>query len=419
MKSLLIFGFILALLFLLDVYAFQAFKTVFKPSNHSRPYSYYGYWAFSFLIYLLPVLLYLTRDGGQLNHLRAFLITLVFGIVLAKLFIVLILLGEDISRGIRWAFQKFSSDPGSPKESEEQLSRSAFVSKLALLAGGVPLATMGYGVWGGAHDYQVREVDLPLPNLPPSFEGTKLVQVSDIHAGSFFNKSAVQRGIKQLMELKPDLVFFTGDLVNYRAEEYEPYLDIFCQVQAPLGVYSTLGNHDYGLYYNGWKDETERLTNVDYLKSLHRKSGWDILMNEHRIIEKDGDKLAVIGVENWSNRGHFPKLGDLSKARAGTEEVPVKLLLSHDPSHWEGEVLQDYPDINAMFSGHTHGMQFGIENRFIKWSPVKYMYKQWAGLYEQAGQYLYVNRGFGYIGYPGRVGIRPEITLFRLRALQT
>ena len=251
------------------------------------------------------------------------------------------------------------------------------------------------------------------PNLPLAFKGLRVVQISDIHCGSFSNMSAVQRGVDKILGLKPDLVLFTGDLVNNKSDEMQNYLPVFSQVKAPMGVYSTLGNHDYGDYVQ-WANSEDKKQNLEHLKQVHAQLGWRLLMNENVVLKRNEDQIAVIGVENWSAKARFPKYGDLARAYTGTETVPFKILMSHDPSHWDGEVIPKYSDIDLTLAGHTHGMQFGVEIPWLKWSPVQYVYRQWAGLYEQGKQKLYVNRGFGFIGYPGRVGILPEITLFEL-----
>jgi predicted MPP superfamily phosphohydrolase len=223
----------------------------------------------------------------------------------------------------------------------------------------------------------------------------------------------VQQGVDKILKLKPDLILFTGDLVNNKAEEMLDYIDVFKQLAAPLGVYSVLGNHDYGDYVQ-WESKEQKTENLDRLKQVHGQMGWRLLLNENVLIERDGHKIALLGIENWSAKANFPKYGKMDQAHPGTEEVPFKILMSHDPSHWEAEVLNKYNDIDLMLSGHTHGMQFGVEVPWLRWSPVQYVYKQWAGLYESGHQKLYVNRGFGFIGYPGRVGILPEISLLEL-----
>jgi uncharacterized protein len=243
-------------------------------------------------------------------------------------------------------------------------------------------------------------------NLPASFRGLKIVQLSDIHCGSFNNKQAVIKGVQKVMKEKPDLILFTGDLVNNKADEMDDYMDVFDKLKAPLGIYAVLGNHDYGDYVT-WDLDADKKANLEKLKCVYRQLGWRLLMNEHAVLERGADKIAVLGVENWSAKARFPKYGDLQKAYTGSESIPFKILMSHDPSHWKAEVLTTYPDIDLMLSGHTHGMQFGLEIPGIKWSPVQYVYKEWAGLYqheERPAQKLYVNRGFGFLGYPGRAG---------------
>jgi predicted MPP superfamily phosphohydrolase len=257
----------------------------------------------------------------------------------------------------------------------------------------------------------VKKIKLNYPNLPVAFKGLKIVQVSDIHSGSFSNKEAVMKGVKKAMDLKPDLILFTGDLVNDRAIEMDNYRDVFNQFQAPLGVFSILGNHDYGDYYwghnPGGAEAIEKRNNLESLKKLQAEMGWRLLLDENVSIERNGEKIALIGIQNWSALKRFPKYGNLAKAYAGAEEYPFKILMSHDPTHWDAEVRPKYGDIDLMLAGHTHGMQFGVEIPGFKWSPVQYVYRQWAGLYEEGAQKLYVNEGFGFIGYPGRVGILP------------
>jgi len=279
--------------------------------------------------------------------------------------------------------------------------------------------TLVYG-FNNKYRYELRRFKLNYANLPAAFKGLKIIHISDIHSGSFTDKAAVAKGVQKIMNEKPDLILFTGDLVNNLAEEMDDYIDIFDKLNAPLGVYSTLGNHDYGDYVN-WDSKEQKTANLEKLKQVHASLGWRLLMNEHVVLERGEDKIAVIGIENWSDKARFPKYGDLKKAYAGAESHPFKILLSHDPSHWRAEVCESYKDINLMLSGHTHGMQFGLEIPGLKWSPVQYVYREWAGLYEQLhpeektiNQRLYVNRGFGFIGYPGRVGILPEITLLEL-----
>jgi hypothetical protein len=270
-----------------------------------------------------------------------------------------------------------------------------------------------YGAIFNVYNYKIRKVHLKLVKLPKAFNGLKVVQISDIHAGSLSDIKAVQGAVDKINALSPDLVFFTGDLVNNIAAEATHFIEVFARIHAKHGVYSILGNHDYGDYMY-WHNEQDKIHNLAYLKQIHAKMNWRLLMNEHVYIEKEGEKIVVAGVENWSVSSRFPKYGKLQQALDGLHEAFTILLLSHDPSHWKGEVLHHPAKVDITFSGHTHGMQFGFEFLGMRWSPVKYFYKQWAGLYREANQYLYVNRGFGVIGYPGRVGILPEITLFTL-----
>ncbi|MFY9464250.1 MAG: metallophosphoesterase, partial [Sediminibacterium sp.] len=264
------------------------------------------------------------------------------------------------------------------------------------------------------YNYQVKKHTLRFPNLPKAFNGLKLLHISDIHSGSFQDPAAVMRGVNLILQQEADVILFTGDLVNDRASEMDEYKAIFSRLKAPMGVFSTLGNHDYGDYVQ-WPSAASKTANLESLKQVHAEMGWKLLMNEHQVLERDGEKIALLGIENWGAKGRFPKYGKMDQAYPGTESISFKILLSHDPSHWDAQVKTSYPDIDIMLSGHTHGMQFGLENPYFKWSPVQWMYKQWAGLYEDGKQKLYVNRGFGFIGYPGRVGILPEITVLELK----
>jgi len=220
----------------------------------------------------------------------------------------------------------------------------------------------------------------------------------------------VNKGIDLLLAQQPDIIFFTGDLVNNSAEEMSNYMDVFSHVSAPLGVYSILGNHDYG-DYEEWESEEAKSANLRRIKEIHGELGWRLLLDEHIYIEKGDHKIALIGVENWG--AGFHQIGDLSAAYNGCE-ASVKLLLSHDPTHWDEEVRKLYKDIDITFSGHTHGAQMGIETGGFKWSPISLRYEKWAGLYQEEQQYLYINRGYGFLGYPGRIGIWPEITVMTL-----
>lgn len=359
-------------------------------------------------IYLMSRLVY---AGVSSRFLKHFFLPSFFIIYASQLFCALFLLLDDMMRCLRWTFRQVAS-PLSSVPTGAGISRSDFLIKAAMAAATVPVFTIGYGIVSGAHDYRVRRVRVRLPHLPSAFHGLRIGQLSDIHSGSFFNKKAVKKGIELLLCEKTDLIFFTGDLVNDTAEEVKDYIDIFGKVKAPLGVYSTLGNHDYGDYVR-WPSNRAKQKNFQDMCVAHQRLGWQLLLNNHQIITQGSDQLAVIGVENWS-KGRFSKYGRLDIAYRGTEEVPIKLLLSHDPSHWDTQVRSSYPDIDITFSGHTHGFQMGIEVGPFRWSPAQYLYKQWAGLYQEGVQYLYVNRGYGYIGCPCRIGIWPEVTVMEL-----
>lgn len=409
---------IIALLFLLiDWYVFQGIKFLIHSfSAPTQRFLKYTYWCITILTLIAFLIYHFVNVDAYSKSARMFLLVGVFINYIAKLFFVVFLLIDDFVRLIRYIASLFSSETTSSEgisDHSSKISRSDFLVKTAAVAASVPLVGMSWGIISGAHDYRVRRIKLPLANLPKAFHGMKIVQVSDIHSGSFWNKTAVLGGVEMLMNEKPDMVFFTGDIVNNRAEELADWISVFSKVKAPHGVYSVFGNHDYGDYV-AWDSPQQKAKNLIDLAAMQKAMGWKLLMNENKIIEVNGEQIAVVGIENWGAKARFPKYGKLSEAIKGTENIAIKLLLSHDPSHWQAEVLPLFPDISAMFSGHTHGMQFGVDIPGIKWSPVQYVYDEWAGLYQQKGQYLYVNRGFGYIGYPGRIGMPPEITTIEL-----
>ncbi len=348
------------------------------------------------------------------HMIRNLYVAFTLGFMLGKLVILIIMLGDEVRRLITWIIHLFTHKPEVGAAADNAIPRSIFIQRMALILGGTLLGGFMYGVTN-RYNYQVRRIKLSFKNLPAAFKGLKIVQVSDIHSGSFDRHIAVERGAKLVMDEKPDIIFFTGDLVNNKAEEIVPYMDIFSKLQAPLGIYSTLGNHDYGDYVQ-WPSKEAKVQNLDTLKAHHGAMGWRLLLNEHIVLERGEDRIAILGIENWGAKAGFPKYGKMAAAYNGLPEknIPFKILLSHDPSHWDAQVRPEYPDIDLTLSGHTHGMQLGVEIPGFKWSPVKYIYKEWAGLYQEANQYLYVNRGFGFLGYPGRLGILPEITVIEL-----
>lgn len=407
---------------LLDIYIFQAVKFLSQNlSGRTKTFIYGGYWLISIAAIIILIVLPFLHFEKQARITRATIFSMIAGFFFAKLIAAVFFLFDDVRRGIQWVVSKLfqQGTVAQTADTGDKISRSAFLSWAGMVAGGGLFGTLVYG-FGNKYRYQVKRHKLSFSNLPNPFKGLKLVHISDIHSGSFTDKEAVIKGVYKVMQEKPDLILFTGDLVNNVADEMKEYMDVFNQLNAPLGVYSTLGNHDYGDYI-GWDSDEEKAANLEKLKSIHGELGWRLMMNEHVAIEKDGEKIALLGIENWSSKARFPKYGDLGKAHSGTEEYSFKILMSHDPSHWKAEVCNDYRDIDLMLAGHTHGMQFGVEVPGLKWSPVQYVYNEWAGLYKKRPvddgekmQYLYVNRGFGFIGYPGRVGILPEITVIEL-----
>jgi predicted MPP superfamily phosphohydrolase len=413
MNRLLIVSILLGVILLLDWYAFQAVKTlVAEASSSLQRWVRIIYISFTTLVIISLFIYNFGNPDGLGKHARTFLMSFIFMNVLAKLLLSVFMLVDDLQRGLRWLVARFSG-PEERISEEEGISRSKFLATAGVVVAAVPIVSMSWGIISGAHDYRVRRIKLPVSGLPKAFHGLRIAQLSDVHSGSFWNRTAVKGGVEMLVQEKADIAFFTGDLVNNRATEMQEWGSIFSGVKAPLGVYSVFGNHDYGDYVQ-WKSSTAKQANLRDLASVHKNMNWRLLNNEHDILSIDGERLGIIGVENWSARGRFPKYGKLKQAMEGLEETAFNVLLSHDPSHWKAEVLTDYPEIDLTLSGHTHGMQFGVDIPGFKWSPVQYMYEEWAGLYQERQQYLYVNRGFGYLGYPGRVGILPEITVFTL-----
>jgi uncharacterized protein len=400
------------LLLIIDLYIYKAILNIYPKWLDTKKQKFsIIWWGYSILlIFGAFVSIYFNIPLG----IRAVILVSFFITFVTKVFFIPILFIDDIRRGIVWLTRKWKGKT-KPEivNTENAISRSEFLVKTGMTVAALPFGTLTWGIVSGAYDYRVRNQVLYLPNLPKEFDGIKMGQISDIHSGSFYNKKAVAGGVDMLLKEKPDFVFFTGDLVNGKASEMKDYQDIFAKVKAPLGVYSTLGNHDYGMY-EVWSSEKARKANLETLKKIHGLMGWNLLMNEHKRLKVNGQEIGILGIENWGG-GRFPKFGKMEEAIKNTDDLPVKLLLSHDPSHWRAEVLPKYPSIDAVFAGHTHGAQFGVESEYIKWSPVQYIYNEWDGLYREGHQQLYVNVGYGFLGYPGRVGIMPEITMFELR----
>ena len=405
------------LIVLVELYFLQALKTItIDYTPQKRKIIFWIAYTFAGINILISSVA-MFYPPPEWNNILRFISSMFLIIFVCKLIGSTFLLVDDIIRLFRWIASLFQKAPKeSIEDGAQQISRLKFLSQLAVTFTIIPAVSFIYGMVRGAYRYRIHTVKVKSPNLPEAFDGFKIVQLSDMHCGSFMTTEPLVKAFNMVLEQKPDAIFFTGDLVNNEANETEMHLETYKMLKAPYGVYSILGNHDYG-DYKKWKTDELKKQNLDTLKDIQKQSGWRLLMNEHVPIEKDGQKIALLGIENWGGNLNFPRYGKLENAHAGTEAYPYKILLSHDPSHWDVQVSQEtkYNDIDLTLSGHTHGMQFGIEiPGIIKWSPIKYMYKHWAGLYKQDNQYLYVNRGLGFLGYPGRLGIWPEITVIEL-----
>jgi predicted MPP superfamily phosphohydrolase len=403
-------------LLLIDFYVLNGLKGLPAKQRfvHKKSFNKF-YWLFSVLLLIgvLAVIYIKVGFGVRLGFLLLFFLLLLF-----KVSFLPFLLLDDLRRLIvyfKLKFKKPAPQPQPVPSKPDAIPRSEFLMKAGLLAGAIPLAAIKLNMKSGLYDYQVKRHTLYLPNLPKTFDGMKLGQISDIHSGSFFNKKAVLGGVEMLMREKADVIFFTGDLVNNVTSEMYNYQDIFSKVKAPLGVYSSLGNHDYGDYQQ-WPNAAAKQKNQNDLIATHKNMGWDLLMNDNRRLKVNGEEIGILGCENWGQMSRFPRRGNMELTTKNTDDLPVKLLLSHDPSHWRAQILPHYPQIDAMFAGHTHGMQLGVQTEHFQWSPIQYIYNEWAGFYHQGPQQLYVNVGYGFYAVNGRVGILPEITIFELKA---
>lgn len=403
---------IISLFFLgiLQWYSYQAIKTIVFSRWILFAYILLIILVMGNLLFHTLILERTTATEPRLMYAIGFFITL----FIFQALVTIILLGEDVLRIPQGIYGYFTKMPGQTQFLPE---RRKIISQIAVSLATIPFVSLLYGMYRGKYNYKVFSYELEYEDLPDTFDGFKITQISDIHSGSFDNQTKVQYGVDLVNAQKSDLILFTGDLVNNRAEEVYPWIETFKKIYAKHGVYSILGNHDYGDYMR-WENSKAKKNNMEALYSAQKKMGWDLLLNESRFIEKEGQRLAIIGVENWGSG--FKKAGDLDRALESVSPGDFKILMSHDPSHWEAQVLPHPFNIHLTLSGHTHGMQFGIEiPGWIKWSPVKWRYKQWAGIYEQSKQRLNVNRGFGYLAYPGRVGMWPEISVITLRKAKT
>jgi predicted MPP superfamily phosphohydrolase len=402
----------LGVLLLIDLYTFKGLKELLRNASNQnlRKIFVITYWIINLGIYTIWIYLFFKTRGHIVEISYKFVYT-AFGIFLMfylpKLIFTISLVINDVSLFLISLLKSNSaSAPG------ELINRGTFITYLGAILSTISFFTLGWGMLVGRYRYKVHHKKLQFDSLPPEFDGFKIVQLSDLHVGSFFEEfDKVEAGLKMVMDLKPDMILFTGDMVNNYSKEAEPWINQLKSLDAPYGKYAILGNHDYG-DYSRWPSKEAKAENLQRLKDIEKEMGFDLLLNENRKIEKNGQSFSLIGVENWG-LPPFPQHGNLKKALEGSDDESFQILMSHDPSHFDAQVTSE-SDVDLTLSGHTHGMQFGVELGNIKWSPVKYKYPKWAGLYDSGKQSLYVNRGFGYIGFPGRVGIMPEITLIEL-----
>ena len=400
----------ITVLILIDFYIYHVLRILMQgASAGTRTTVGLIYWA----LCIMSVSSFLLFPYITNPYFKQYIFSIGIGWVLTQIFMVLFFLVDDLRRGAFWTMGQAASITGAKfMNTENGIPRSTFLSWMGVGLSSTLFFSLLYG-FGNKYNYKVIKKKISLKGLPSSFKGFKIIHISDIHSGSLKDKAAVLKGIELIEKQNADLVLFTGDLVNDRASEMYNWMDVFGKIKAPHGVFSTLGNHDYGDYVK-WDTTEEKKQNLEALKKVHYDLGWRLLMNENTSIEKNGEKIKIVGIENWGAKARFPKYGKMDLAMHGVSKEDVAILLSHDPSHWEAEVIPRYSNIQLTLSGHTHGMQFGLENPYFKWSPVQWVYKQWAGIYDNKDQQLYVNRGFGFLGYPGRVGILPEITLIEL-----
>ena len=400
---------ICALFLFIELYSFQAIRTLIKLRWLLISYQIISLLLFVFIIYSFTQF---DRSVGQTKQ-TMFTMGLMLLVYVPKIVITLVLLGEDIFRAGVGIVNYFIENPNTTTNSVIP-SRRKFVSQLAVGLAAVPFLSLIYGIFEGRYNFKVFKQTVFFPDLPDAFDGFRITQISDVHSGSFDNPEKISYAIDLVNEQNSDMILFTGDIVNTHATEMHPWLETFNKMKKPkYGKYSVLGNHDYGEYVT-WPSEEKKEENFEAIKKLYGQIGFQLLLNEHTYIQKGDDKIALVGVENWGH--NFKKAGDLNKASENLHKDDFKVLMSHDPSHWEYEIKEHPKNFHLTLSGHTHGMQFGIEiPGYFKWSLAQYIYKQWAGLYEEAGRYVYVNRGFGFHAYPGRVGIMPEITVIELK----
>jgi predicted MPP superfamily phosphohydrolase len=402
-----------------EYYSFIAVRNALKSA--SSPLRTTGWVIYFFLSIAVFLSLFAFRFWATSQWPFVFvkhLVSVFFAVFFGKIVVAMTMVVGDIFVFFKTLFsltiQRHEPVKTYPVKIVSPISRSQFISKAALLCGAAFTSSLLYGMTN-KYRYQIKRIKLPLTGLPVELGGLRILQFSDFHAGSLDDMDAVTEGIETMQKEKPDMILFTGDLVNYRSKEADRFLPLLGKLKAPLGIYAVLGNHDYGDYLS-WPSPDAKRIDFEQLLGFYNQLGWRLLRNEHILLKWNEKPVLLAGVENWSIKSRFHKYGDLNKAMSGIQapENTFRILMSHDPSYWDAAVRPDYPNIHLTLSGHTHGMQLGIENKNFKWSPSQYLYKQWAGLYSENNQYLYVNRGFGFIGYEGRLGILPEITVIDL-----
>lgn len=406
-RFLIVLTFLIALVALIELYTFQVVKTVCKPRWIHWSYVLLSIFVYGYFFYTMFTF---DRKVGQ-NQATLMATGLFLLFTIPKLLVVPILFFEDVFRVLIWIKDLVTNSDSS---SVALTARRKFLSQIALGVAAVPFLSLLYGMTKGKYNFKVRKETLFFQDLPEAFDGFKLTQISDIHSGSFDDPEKIKYAIDLINKQESDLLLFTGDIVNNHAHEMHPWIELFQTIRPHThGKFSILGNHDYGEYLE-WDSPEAKEANFKSIKDLHRQIDFKLLLNEHVLVQQNSDTIALVGLENWGVK--FKKAGDLTKATSGLNPVDFKIVMSHDPSHWDVEIKNHQNNYQLTLSGHTHGMQFGIEiPGWFKWSPVKYVYNQWAGLYQNAERYIYVNRGFGFHAYPGRVGIMPEITVIELK----
>lgn len=407
----------MVILFLADLYLWSSVKKkIFSNTIWLRLLMVSVYWLPLAMVAFIMIGAVFVPIIDWHDNFRTFWFGFILVFYVSKMLPVFFLLLADMVRLINKSIRLLNKEERQNiVKSDEGMSRSKFLQYLGFISGGLVMGTMFTGMFKWVYQFMISDQKIVIKNIPSGLKGFKIAQISDLHLGSWTNPKPLMQAVEMINNMNADIVVFTGDLVNFSTKEAFKFQDTLSQVKAKKGVFTILGNHDYGDYVK-WPDAASKQKNMDDLYSFYDSIGWKLLKNESELFETNNGSLALVGVENWGFNPRFPKHGDLDKAINGFADADVKVLLSHDPSHWEKKVLPSNYNIDLTLAGHTHGFQFGFESKHFKWSPAKWLYKHWAGLYtdKKSGNYLYVNRGIGSIGYPGRIGILPEITLIEL-----